>query len=547
MCNYTPGGPSGLLDCLNITLYKKVGGTFVPSITDVYFNHSYPLEPGEYRLNVEWDNVPLPAEQPTLKYARARVLLTWTQEITPDLGGDFVVGGLRISKIVDKDASGGPDIVRWFNYDYDETVSGVPPYSGSSGIIQNTLMRFYGGNYVIRSNASTLQTGAGYVGYRKVSVTYGADKKGGKQVTYFTSAVDYPDGNLAISKQLASGYETVEVDWRRGLPLRVVDLKYENNAYQVVRETEKKYTFLKDQGDANNYHHVNIRISPDATGSANFKTVSESFYIHESIEREKTSQGEIISTTTYEQNTQNLAVSKTTTINSEGDLMQVITKYPVDYADVENISVLKAGNFISLPVKVETTKNNKLVDGTAVKYTNIGQPSEIHRYESIDLVEAPSHNNTIVVPPDYVLKSQFKYNAQGNKLQESKPSNSYSTIYIWGYDGSFPVIKVENMSEDAIPNSFISAIEAHVFSGGTDISDLQDDVDFLNAQVNPLRANTNYRVTTYTYHTSFGLTSQTDQNGVTTYFEYDSYGRLMQVRDDDMNILKSYKYHYKGQ
>lgn len=52
---------------------------------------------------------------------------------------------------------------------------------------------------------------------------------------------------------------------------------------------------------------------------------------------------------------------------------------------------------------------------------------------------------------------------------------------------------------------------------------------------------------TYTYQPLVGMTSVTEVNGQTTYYEYDSFNRLQYVKDDEGKILKQACYNYAGQ
>jgi len=54
-------------------------------------------------------------------------------------------------------------------------------------------------------------------------------------------------------------------------------------------------------------------------------------------------------------------------------------------------------------------------------------------------------------------------------------------------------------------------------------------------------------MTTYTYDPLVGVTSSTDPKGETIYYEYDSFQRLMDVKDKDRNIVRHMNYHYQGQ
>lgn len=55
------------------------------------------------------------------------------------------------------------------------------------------------------------------------------------------------------------------------------------------------------------------------------------------------------------------------------------------------------------------------------------------------------------------------------------------------------------------------------------------------------------QMTTYTYDPLVGITSSTDAKSETTTYEYDSFQRLMNVKDKDGNIIKHMDYHFQGQ
>jgi len=70
----------------------------------------------------------------------------------------------------------------------------------------------------------------------------------------------------------------------------------------------------------------------------------------------------------------------------------------------------------------------------------------------------------------------------------------------------------------------------------------------INAQIDDVRFYPSAaQMTTYTYDPLVGMTSSTDAKGMVTYYDYDNFQRLMNVKDKDGNIVKSYTYHYQGQ
>jgi YD repeat-containing protein len=51
-------------------------------------------------------------------------------------------------------------------------------------------------------------------------------------------------------------------------------------------------------------------------------------------------------------------------------------------------------------------------------------------------------------------------------------------------------------------------------------------------------------MSTYTYDPIIGMTSECDINNRISYYEYDALSRLMLIRDQDKNVIKTIEYKY---
>lgn len=102
------------------------------------------------------------------------------------------------------------------------------------------------------------------------------------------------------------------------------------------------------------------------------------------------------------------------------------------------------------------------------------------------------------------------------------PNGSYVLTW-WSYSGGVWALQTSNVS---VTNGTYSI----------NLSGQIDEVRFCPAGA---------LMVTYTYSPLFGVTTINDPNNWISYFEYDSFGRLIRSRDQDNNILKQYNYQYQ--
>jgi hypothetical protein len=263
--------------------------------------------------------------------------------------------------------------------------------------------------------------------------------------------------------------------------------------------------------------------------------------------------------------------------NSKGDKSTTIIKYPNDFAGTAVYDALIARNTIAPTIqKLKYKNDNTFLQSSQVNYSDWG--NNILAQETLQTQEAGAPVQTRI--------RYSAYDAKGNIVSVAREGDVV-TSYIWGYNQAYPVAKVMNAAakdvfytsfEDASGNSAdgdsktgrkstTSGLQASLsnLSNGTylltywqksggvwgyqsttvtvtngsysiNLSGQLDEVRFYPAGA---------QMITYTYDPLIGMTSQCDINNLVTYFEYDSFGRLVRTRDKDKNILKQFDYQYQ--
>jgi YD repeat-containing protein len=213
--------------------------------------------------------------------------------------------------------------------------------------------------------------------------------------------------------------------------------------------------------------------------------------------------------------------------NSDGTSTTTNYQYPIDLQGTGSTVVNQMlGSHIYTPVLNTSTSRggspvSSIIQNYYSPFTNIFVP----QFTQVQIAANP-------------LETRYLYNAydvQGHLLERQLP-NGVKEDFVWGYGHRFPVAKVLG-SDYATINGLINS--GIISTPATD--------DAIRTELNKLRTGlVGALVNTYTYNVFNGLTSQTDPTGITSYFNYDGFGRLSYVQDQHLNVVKRFAYGYTG-
>lgn len=494
-----------------------------------------------------------------------------------------IAGGLRILQTTTSDPATNTSLV--INYEYTkhdpQTFLNTGVSSGSivtEPVCISTYLKPDNVQVLKLSPTSNINLGSthgGYVGYQEVKVTKNTGTNG-SEIYFYSTAKQYPDlriikyGGIDVSSNVIdlhnitdqyivnSGLRLVEPfvplasnDFRRGLLTKKIVL---NSSNLPVQKEEYTYNFEKLDSISGIKIIARHRWVYEM-GTHFYKLVRIDFNTYKEIIGKKMMTGKIVtnyflinnssSVITYSYSYSNSPILLSyVEENYDSKIFQTNYKYPKDY---NLFPTLIARNIISIPIKIEKLVDNKLTEGTNIFYDDFGKPIQTYKYESTTLQTPPVFNPNQIIPAQYKKKIVYIYDPVFQNMIESQKVDDFPTAYIWGYNNSFPVVKIDGINYNAISSTIKTAISSRTFTTSSINSDVKVDVDYLKGLLSGIMSDPKYMVTFYTYSPLVGMTSQTDPKGITTYYEYNPMMQLERILDDKANILKEYKYHYYSQ
>jgi hypothetical protein len=145
---------------------------------------------------------------------------------------------------------------------------------------------------------------------------------------------------------------------------------------------------------------------------------------------------------------------------------------------------------------------------------------------------------------DYSKTGTKSYNLSSGTISKSGLTTGKTyTLSYWSRSGSVTVSGASMTTKTGLTINGWNYYEHTLTTTSTSISISGSAIIIDELRLYPVEG----QMTTYTYDPLIGVSSSTDINNITTYFIYDSFGRLKLVKDQYGKIIKQNQYHYTGQ
>lgn len=275
----------------------------------------------------------------------------------------------------------------------------------------------------------------------------------------------------------------------------------------------------------------------------------------------------------YYENSDHTQLTKIESNDSEGNYFTSKTRYPDDFKTLTTLyddSVLK-GDPLTTDEFNAIERLKKPTPQNISRLHHIATPIQVETYKKVGTTESLlslQRTNFVDMGSDLILPSLIQtlkgeydsstnplqarikyseYDAFGNPQEVSKEGGS-PTVYLWSYNNTLPVAKIDNatlLEVETIMNSFSSGF---VIGLGT-----ETDKEIIAGNLVQLRNDlaigilSDALVSTYIYDPLIGTVMETAPNGLNTHYQYDPSNRLKAILNNDEDVVQYINYNYKSE
>lgn len=515
--------------------------------------------------------------------------------MTPSLRDFMHPGGMRIKKITNYTSSNEFANSKGYYYvsNYSPTKTASEPYSGvPSGILSFTPRYFWeldvidnGGNFLVynlkmltslSTNQAWYNAEGGYIGYSTVVETNEDEVGNVKGYTEYTFTNFGEDiwGNEHFDEPpliyLPNRYFN-QFCYDQVTPYTPFTSKAmergkmtSEKVYDVNKQLKKSVYYKYVRTPSDTIKSISLVVTPKPTylddvrgrfglGGIN-KIYTYSYLLSEKKQYTYDLSGNnpVITTENYTYDSKHNLLKEKTIIDSQNNFLTKKITYPFDYPtynfpNFTNTVMIRSG-MLNYPIEEKTIKNGKVINAIGHTYSffngniaekekyilNISYPTEDTKF----MQPYPGNSQGYIVSPDMRKEKTYDYYSNGSLKEVTNEKTTVKTVILWSYSGEYPIAEIKNATYSEVVNA-ISGGEATINSLAATITPNINTVNALRKSLPKAL------ITTYTYKPLVGMLTKTDPNGVTTYYQYDSFGRLQSVKDHMGKIIDQYDYHYK--
>lgn len=220
-------------------------------------------------------------------------------------------------------------------------------------------------------------------------------------------------------------------------------------------------------------------------------------------------------------------------------------------AEINAINGLIENNIIADPIKTLIRRNGHIIGGECKDYQiESGMPllKSLYKIKNTNNSRQTApviDGNNIDYRADVYKEGEILTYDENLNPEHIKINDMQSRIYVWGYDGRFPIAVIDNLDYESFNTDATFKNMLHGLEQYRKIETEQDCINLrnVNASIRQMLPE-GAHITTYTYDPYFGMTSETSDSNIGTIYTYDSFGRLSAKYDTFFKKTEEYNYNY---